>query len=194
MSVTLVAPLLLAGCSQPPADTIDAASAALQSAQEAGAAEYAAESMSVAEGAKAAMEAEIATQNEKFSLFRSYAKTAELAAAAQAAAEKAAEDAEAGKEAIRTEATALMEGVRTSLVSVQEMLDKAPRGKGTRAEIDSMRADLAAVESGFADFDAAMGEGLYLDALGKAQAAQAAIDQVKTEIEGAIEARNQARR
>ncbi len=186
--------LLAAGCSKPPTDAVNAAKAALETAREAGAADYALESLGAAERAQTDLEVEIAAQEQKFSLLRSYAKAEELATAAQAAAAEATQDAAAGKEAARTEATTLMDSVRATLAEVKELVDKAPRGKGTRAEIDAMKADVAAVESGVGDIDAAILEGQYLDALAKAQAASETLDQVKAEIQGAMDAKEAARR
>ncbi len=181
--------LLAAGCSQPPSEAVNAAKAALEAAREAEGGDYAPESLGAAEDALNQLEAEIATQGEKFALLRSYAKAEELAASAQTAAEKATRDAAAGKEAARLKATETMESVRASLEEVNGLLAKAPRGKGTRAEIDAMKADVAAVESGFEDFDAAMAGEHYLEAQAKAEAAQETLDRVKAEVQGAIDAR-----
>ena len=94
------ATLLAAGCAQPPTDVVNAAKAALETARTSEAADYAAESLKAAEDAVAALEAELNVQSEAFALTRSYNKTKELAAAATAAAEKAAADAQAGREAV----------------------------------------------------------------------------------------------
>jgi hypothetical protein len=181
--------LLAAGCSQPPTEAVNGAKTALEAARDAGAADYAPESLGAAEDALSALDAELATQAEKFALLRSYEKAGKLAAAAQAAGNKAAEDAAAGKEAARTEAMALIEGVRTSLQEVKVLLAEAPRGKGTRAEIDAITADVAAVEPGLKDFEARVAGGSYLEARAKAQAAQETLNKVKAEIQGAIAAK-----
>jgi hypothetical protein len=190
----MTATLLAAGCSQPPTEAASAATAAVQSAREAGGPDYAPESFGMAEQALTSLETELAAQKEKFVLLRSYESAQKLAAEAQAAGEKAQTDAIAGKEAARVEAAQLLESVQVSLEEVKGLLEKAPRGKGTRAEIEAMQADVAAVEAGLPDIESALVDGSYLDARAKAQAAQEALDRVRSEIEGAMQARSAARR
>ena len=62
--------VLMVGCAKPPQDAINAATAALDSAK-AEASEYAASSLQAAEDARAALDAEVKAQQDKFALFRS---------------------------------------------------------------------------------------------------------------------------
>ncbi len=187
-------PLLAAGCAQPPTDVVNAAHTALETARTSEAADYAAESLAAAENAVAALDAELKAQGEAFALTRSYKKATELATAAQTAAEKATSDAQTGREAAKQEASTLVETVRTSLAETGEMLAKAPKGKGTQADIEAMKSDLAGVEAGLADFDAAFAAGRYKEALAKAQAAQQTVDGVRADIQAALDAKAAARR
>jgi hypothetical protein len=194
LAVVVAATLLAAGCAQPPTDAVNAARAALETARTDEAADYAAESLAAAEEAVAALDAELKAQGDAFALTRSYKKAAELAAAAQAAAETASADAKAGREATMNEASAQYEAAKASLAETAEMIDKAPKGKGTQADIDAMKADLAGVEAGFADFDAAFSAGRYKEALAKAEAANGTLNRIKADIQAAIDARAAARR
>jgi len=182
------------GCAQPPTDVVNAAKAALETARTSEAADYAAESFAAAESAVAALDAELKVQSEGFALTRSYTKATELASAAKAAAEKAAADAKTGREAARTEASTLIAGVRTSLTEVGTMIDKAPKGKGTKADIEAMKADVAGVEAGLVDFDAAFSAGHFKEARAKAEAAQQTLDRIKADIQAAIAAKASGRR
>jgi TonB family protein len=87
--------IIVTGCASPPTADVDAAKAALDKADSDRASQYAAESMKSAQEARAALDAEMKTQDGKF--IKSYARTRELAAAAKAAADLAAADAVAGK-------------------------------------------------------------------------------------------------
>ncbi len=117
----IVMPLLVAGlamavgCAKPPQASIDTARASLQAARDAGAADYAQAALREAENAFSALDAEVAAQAKKFALMRSYKQTATLVASAQAAAEKAATDAVAGKERTKGEAEALLGQARTAM-------------------------------------------------------------------------------
>jgi TonB family protein len=94
-AIALVLALTAAGCASPPSADVDAAKAAVDKAVTAGADQYAADSLKAARDASAALDTELAAQQGKW--FKSYEKTRELAAAAQAAGDKAAADAVAGK-------------------------------------------------------------------------------------------------
>ena len=91
LAITVVA----CGGSPPTAD-VDSARAAVDKAASDGAGRYAADSLKAAEDARAALNAELKAQDDKW--IKSYDKTKELAAAATAAGNKAASDALAGKE------------------------------------------------------------------------------------------------
>lgn len=96
-AIAVVLALMAAGCASPPSAAVDAAKAAVDKAVTAGAEQYAADSLKAAQDARAALDAELAAQQGKW--FKSYEKTTELAAATQAAGDKAAADAVAAKAA-----------------------------------------------------------------------------------------------
>jgi hypothetical protein len=145
----LVMGLAAAGCASPPQADIDAAKAALNKASAAGAAEYAADSLKAAQDAQTALDAELKAQADKFALFRSYTKAAELA--------------------------------------------KAPKGKGTAADLEAMKGDLAGAETSINDATTAMGAERYLEAKAKAEAAKNAATKVSADIQAAIEAKKGAK-
>jgi TonB family protein len=94
--LAIVLAITLTGCASPPSADVDAAKAAVDKASADRADQYAAESMRAAQDARAALDAELKTQEGK--MVKSFAKTQELAAAAKAAGEKASTDAVAAKE------------------------------------------------------------------------------------------------
>jgi len=181
--------LLTAACAKEPTEAVTAAKAALDAAQAAGAADYAPASLGEAETAAQALQAELKAQADAFALTRSYKKAEELAADAKAKAEKAASDAAAGKEAAKAEATTLIANVKTTAEAVKQLLDKAPKGKGSAADIEAMKADLAGIEASVADMDTAFEGGAYKDAKVKAEAAMQGLDKIKSDIEAAMAAK-----
>lgn len=181
--------VVAAGCASPPQADIDAAKAAMQQATSAGASEYAADSLKAAQDADAALEAELKAQQDKFSMFRSYSKATELATAAKLAGEKAQQDAVAGKEAAKTAASGAIEEAKTMLAQAQEMLSKAPKGKGTAADLEALKTDLTGAESTIGDANSAFTAERYLDAKAKAEAAKTAAGNVTAAIEAAIAAK-----
>jgi protein TonB len=95
-AITLGLAITVMGCASSPNADVEAAKAALDRANTAGAGQFAAESLKSAQDSGAALDAELKAQEGKW--FKSYDKTRELAVAAKAAGEKAAADAVAAKE------------------------------------------------------------------------------------------------
>lgn len=176
-----------AGCGAPPKADIDAAKAALDQATAAGAGEYAAQSLKAAQDAQAALDAELKAQEGKW--FASYDKAKELAAAAKAAGEKAVADASAGKQQAKADATAAIDEAKSLLTEAQGLLDKAPKGKGSAADIEAMKGDLATAGTAITDAEAALTAERFVDAKAKAESAKATATTVKTAVEAAMAAR-----
>ncbi len=190
-AVVVVAMAFLAtGCSKPPEAEIQSAKAAVESARKANAAEYASASLRQAEDAMSALDTELQVQEEKFALFRSYKEASAKAAAVSAAGKKAASDAAAGKEQAKNEAAAAIASTRTLLAETQALLDSAPTGKGTAADIAAMKLDLTAAESTLMEADSAQSSERYKEAKSRAAAAESSIQQVKAAVEAAIAARS----
>jgi hypothetical protein len=123
---------------------------------------------------------------------RSYAKATELAAAAKVAAETAQQRAVEGKEQARNEATQLVADARVVLDEAVLMLEKAPRGKGTQADLAVMKSDLAAVEVSLGEANSALAASNFDEARTKAQAAIQAAGQVKAAVEQALTMRTRS--
>jgi hypothetical protein len=191
--VLLVGLFLVAGCAKAPQMEIDAAQASLAAAKTAEAAEYAPRALAGAQDAINAMDAELAAQQKKFALFRSYKHAKELIAAAKTAGDQAAQTAVAEKEKARQEATNLIAQGKASLEEAKAMLAKAPRGKGSQADIKALESDLAAAEMALVDVDNVFASGKFLQAKAKANAAMQQIQNVKNAIQAAIDARTKAR-
>jgi len=189
LSVLAGVALLSAACAKEPTEALNAATSALAAAKTAAAADYAPAALASAETASAALQAELKAQGEKFSLTRSYTKATELATAAKAAADAAAAEAVTGKEQMKTEATTLVAGVRSAVEAANQALAKAPKGKGSAADLEAMKSDVAGVQTALADMDAAIAGGKYKDAKVKAEAAKATLDKIVADVQAAIVAK-----
>ena len=178
-----------AGCAQVPQADIDAAKASVEQATTAGAADYAEESFRAVQDAQTALDAELAAQADKFALTRSYSKATELAAALKAAADTAAQDAVTGREAMKNEAMTLIADAKAALTQAQDMLAKAPRGKGTAQDIEALKADLTGAATSITEAETAFATDNFREAKAKAEAAKAAAASVVTAVEQAMAAR-----
>ena len=176
----------LAACEDPPEPAVQAARAALTSAESAGAADYAPESLGAAEAAQQALDAELTVQEEKFAMFRDYEESARLAAAAQAAAERAAADAEAGKQQVRQETEDLVRQARAIIDEAATMLASAPRGKGSEVDLAVLQADIAGAGALLPEVEQSLAAGRYLEAKSRAESALATAQGVKDQVLAAI--------
>jgi hypothetical protein len=77
---------------------------------------------------------------------------------------------------------------------VKLLLEEAPTGKGTAADLEAMKADLAAIEGSFDDLEQSLGQGRYKDATLKARASLESAGTLKTALVSAFEARKAGRR
>jgi hypothetical protein len=191
ISLAVIAGLTLftVACAKEPTEALTGAKAALEAATAAGAADYAPEALTAAQTAAAALDAEVKAQSEKFALTRSYTKAAELATAAKAAADAAAAAAVSGKEQMKAEATTLVAGVRAGVEAAKAALAHAPKGKGSAADVEAMKSDVAAVETALPEMDAAIANGSYKDAKVKAEAAKQTLDKVVADVTAAVAAK-----
>lgn len=185
----IVTSLTMGACAQAPTADIEAATAALDQAAAAGAADYAAEALKAAQDAKAQLEAELKAQDGSFMLMRSYTEATKLATTAKEAAALASKAAAEGKEKAKGEAAQAVTDAQATLQAATGLLEKAPRGKGTAQDIEAMKTDLAGAATALADAEAAIKTEKFKDALAKAAAARTAADTVKSAVEQAMAAR-----
>ena len=179
--------ILVASCAKAPQDQVESARASLKAAQDAEAGTYAKDAMANAEQQMAALDEEMKAQQGKFALFRSYGKTKEMAAAAQAAADSAKNAAQEGKARARDEASMAINDAKAIADSTQTMLDHAPVGKGSMTDIQAMKQDMATIKMNLSEADSAFAAEQYNEAKAKADAARSSAQSIQQSITQARE-------
>lgn len=171
VSLILVALALFVvlGCSKAPDNEMKAGETAMQAAVAAEAEQYAPDAYRAAVDTMNAANAAKAEQDSKWSLFRKYGKAAELYASAEALAEKAATAAQEEKDKVRQEVADLIAQTDSTLANAAAAVAKAPRAKGSKADIELIKSDLASVQAAFSDARADFDRGQYLVARTKVQ-------------------------
>lgn len=193
MTMTMVAVALAAvGCADQPTDAIQAVDQALTDARSSQATDYAAESLTAAEDVRAQLDAELKAQEEKFALFRSYDKAEQLAADAQQAAEQAKTAAVEGRERAHQQASELIAELRTTVDEVKALVETAPRGKGSEADLAVLQSDVSTIEQSMVEMDAAFQAERYNEAIAIAEAARTQLEEIRATVQQAIDARAQA--
>jgi hypothetical protein len=187
--VLLVVAAVAVGCAEPPNQAIESADQALNAARQAEASDYAPAALAAAEDARRKLDAELAAQQEKFALMRSYKTAEQLATEVTTAADQAASQARAEKQRQGQEVTQMLATAREELVAVDALLDKAPRTKGTKADLAALSSDLAGVETALNDAGEAIAAERFREARAKVDAANESMAVVRTAVEAAMQAR-----
>jgi hypothetical protein len=169
--------LVLAGCAHESTADIDAANHAFEEARQAQAAEYAPQAWTAAQDAQSKLQIELDAQAQRWSALRSYTVASQLAQLTKTAAERSRDEATAGKEKVKTEASTMMAQARDESARAKAALSSAPRGKGTEADLVSLKSDATSIDGTLQEMQQAFDAGDYLGAKTKAQAA---IDAAKT--------------
>jgi hypothetical protein len=185
--VGVVGRLLLAGCAKAPQADIDAAKAAIAAAKGAEANVYVADKFAAAEKAMADATAEIEKQNGAFAMSRNYAQAKTLLAGAAQQAQAAQQEAVTQKAAVKTEAENTLAAVQTALIEAKALLAKAPKGKEGKEALQAMSAELAMVDSSLVSTQTLIQGGQYATALDNLNAAKAKVEQIKGELQTAID-------
>jgi hypothetical protein len=176
---------LFSSCAKQPTEAIDAAKAAIEAATKEGATVYAADELKkLNDDLQAAMD-EVSTQGKKF--FKKFGTAKEMLTKVQADADALKATIPAKIEAAKNAALQAQTDAKAVLDEAKALLEKAPMGKGTKADIMAMKADLAGLETSFAEIQTAIDGADYFGASAKAatikEKATVISDQVKAAIE-----------
>jgi hypothetical protein len=169
------------GCSRPPQGTIEEAGRVIETAKAAGAALYAPESLAAAERAFAALNAELSVQEKKGRLSRSYVQAESLGLEALIAGERAAAEAERGKDLSKGDALSLVGRVTADLQEVEKMVARAV-GKNRSAKIADLDAGLREAGALLARARGELDDGRFADSLQHARSAEEKVDAVRSEL------------
>jgi hypothetical protein len=177
--------LVLAGCAQAPSADLDAATHAVDEARQAQAAEYAPQTWAAAQDAQSKLQIELDAQKERWSMLRSYTVTRQLAQDTKAAADRSRDEAIAGKDKAKNDASTLMAQAREEVGRAHMAVTTAPKGKGTEADLASLKSDAGTIDDTLNEMQKAFDDGNYNDAKAKAQAAIDAAKKIQGEVESA---------
>lgn len=186
-ALLVVAILGLIACAKPPQQDIDAAKKALNDARQAEAELYAPDAYKVAKDKEAQLDQELATQEKKF--FKSYKLAKQYCDELKSLAEKAKAAAIEGKEKAKNEAQELITAAENAINTAKEDLKKAPKGKGTQADLAAYQGDIDAATNALNEAKTLFGQEKYLDAKAKAETAKSQAENVSNAIQQAIEAK-----
>ncbi len=188
--------ILTTACAEPPEETMLQAEQELQTARDAESDTYAAEELRDARLALEEAQLEVQTQNERFAIMRDYEEAEKMLAGAMEKSRLARDAAVERKEEARLAAVESLNLAQQAIEEATVALADAPRGKGTKADISALTADLDGVISQVPALESQIDEEDYFAARDKgasmAESAQAIAEEIKAAVE--IEARILAKR
>jgi hypothetical protein len=170
-SVVVVLGLMLmvvAGCSKAPVEEEKRAIDALDLAREAEADVYAPDAFAAAQDTLDAGIKERQRQDEKFKLFRSYGKARDRFLRAEELAQRATEIAGDVKNQQADDCRRASERATAAVDSCADLLDKAPKAKGTRPDLRALREDLKSLGSELGTVNDYLDNRRYIDCISKA--------------------------
>lgn len=143
--VSLVAVALLTACGKAPVEELNMTKSAIDAAVGEGAEQYIPEDLKAVNDALDAVMAELKVQDGK--LFKSYdvakAQLAEVKVNAEALKVKVAQR----KEELKAAASTALSEALTAVAEAKALLEVAPQGKGSLADIEAMKNDVAGLEA-----------------------------------------------
>ncbi|HSW38071.1 MAG TPA: hypothetical protein VLL97_01100 [Acidobacteriota bacterium] len=189
LTAALVAVLgiILTGCASAPTQEIEATKTALSAVQTDDVKEYAPESLLAAEEEMNRALAELQTQEAKSAFSRDFKQVSEMLISTKSLAEKALADAEAAKAKAKADAEVLIAELPFIIEEAKTALAKAPRGKGTKADLEAMQNDLNLAEESRLQAVDAVAQQNYKDALVKANSAKEKASMVTSQIQAALD-------
>lgn len=171
-------------CSKPPAEEIAAVKTAVDAVVAEGAEKYAPEEFKALQDAMTAAMDEVKAQEGKM-FGGKYDKAKELLAQVQTSAVAVQEKAVAAREAMATEVVTIKDTATTGLAELQALLANAPVGKGSEADLEAIRADVAGLETTLAEVQPLIDGGDFAGAKEKAEAISAKVAEITAEIQAA---------
>ena len=184
-ALALVVAFVFTGCAKQPTQQMDAAKAAVQAVAMAKGDVYAKDELNTLQKDLQAAMDEVNAQAKKF--FKKYGKAKEMLA-------KVITDADAVKaqipgriEAAKKAAEMAINDAKTAFDGAKALLEKAPKGKNTKADIEAMKADLGGLETQMTEVQNAMTAEDYFGAKDKAMAIKDKASAIAEQVQKAID-------
>ena len=189
LAVIAISLIVMAGCSKPPEAEMAAAQSALNNAKAAEAEQYAPQAFRMLSDSLNAANAKKTEQDGKFALVRSYGESKAMFERVATMSTDVVNQANAEKERVKAEVTTMMGEIKGMLDSAMVLLDKAPKGKDNKAELELIKNDLTNLGSEWTVAEGDFNGGKYLVARTKFESIKSRIASITAEICKAYEAK-----
>jgi len=185
LALAVLVTFVFTSCAKQPTQLMDQAKAAVQAVETAKGNIYAKDELNKLKGDLQAALDEVTAQSKKF--FKKYSHATEMLT-------KVVTDADAVKAQIpgrideaKKAAEAAVNDAKAGYDKAKALLEKAPKGKGTKADIEAMKADLAGLDTQMTEVQNAMTAEDYFGAKDKATAIKDKAAAVAEQVQKAID-------
>jgi len=185
LALAVIVMFAFTSCAKQPTQAMDAAKAAIMAVENAKGAVYAKDELNKLKNDLQAALDEVTAQSKKF--FKKYGPAKEMLA-------KIVTDADAVKAQIpgriaeaKTAAEAALNDAKAAYDGAKALLEKAPKGKGTKADIEAMKADLGGLETQLTEVQNAITAEDYFGAKDKAMAVKEKAAAITEQVQKAID-------
>jgi len=183
--LVMVTTLVFVGCGKRPVQEMNNAEIAINTVAKDGAEIYAKEELGKLRDELAATRTQVDAQSKKF--IKKYGKTRETLIRITSDAATLRTTVTARKEEAKNNALSAQNEAKITLDEAKALLEKAPSGKGTRADIAALTADMKALEDSLAEVQQAIDNEDYLGATDKAKVIKEKASGISEQIKQAIE-------
>lgn len=183
---TILIMVILAGCAKSPTQDIDGTKKAVEAAKAAGGEKYLPEEAKKIDSSLSAALDEVKIQDNKFALLRSYDKAKQMLAAVKSDADKLMANTAAKKEEAKKNAIAGQEEAKKAINEAKALLGKAPKGKGTRADIAALKADIKGLEDSLPEIQQLIDKEDYLAAIDKVRGIKEKAGSISNQVQAAL--------
>lgn len=176
--------LLFTGCSKAPTQEMNTAKASIDALITEGADKYAPDDAKrVNDELTAAMD-EVKAQDGK--LLKNYSKAKEMLAKAQTDADSVKQGLAAKKEEAKKNALSALEAAKSSVDNANGLIAKAPKGKGSKADIEALKSDVKGLEDSLPDVQKSIDGEDYVAAAQQATTIKEKADSVSEQVNQAL--------
>ena len=185
LALAVLVTFVFTSCAKQPTQLMDQAKAAIQAVEAAKGNIYAKDELNKLKADLQAALDEVTAQSKKF--FKKYGPAKDMLTKVVADADTLKGQIPARIEEAKKAAEAAINEAKTALDGAKALLEKAPKGKGTKADIEAMKADLAGLDTQMTEVQNAMTAEDYFGAKDKATAIKDKAGAVAEQVQKAID-------
>jgi hypothetical protein len=183
--LSLMILVLLVGCGKKPTQEIESTQSAVNAVISEGLGKYAPEDEKKLKDAMAAAMDEIKVQDGK--TFKNYDKAKQMLADVKKMADEMKAALPAKKEQAKQNALSALEAAKSAVSEAKALLAKAPKGKGTAADIQALSGDVKGLEDSLAEVSGLIEKEEFSEAVNKSNALKEKASGVSEQIKQALE-------